>query len=354
MLSREMNYEELLGKDCRSLLEHKCEKVPAKTIKVPNSNWVDEVFMDSDRSPKVLRNFQSLINHGRLGNTGYISIFPVDQGVEHSAGASFATNPLFFDSRKIVEFSIEAGCSAVASSLGVLSLTARKYAHKIPHVLKLNHNEFLSYPNKFDQVMYASVQQAADMGCAAVGATVYFGAPESARQLAECARAFEMAHSLGMVTILWCYLRNNAFKVDGVDYHTSTDLSSQANHLGASIGADILKQKLPTNNGGYKATKHGKISEKVYTELTTDHPIDLCRYQVLNGYAGNIGLINSGGESIGAGDLNEAVRTAVINKRAGGMGLILGRKAFQKPWKDGLALTHAVQDVYLDPKVTVA
>lgn len=323
-------------------------------IKSPNKNWVDEVFVNSDRSPAVLRNFQSLLSHGRLGNTGYISIFPVDQGVEHSAGASFAPNPLFFDSENIVKFAHEAGCSGVASTLGVLGLTARKYAHKIPHILKINHNEFLTYPDKFDQVMFASVKQAADMGCVAVGATVYFGAPESSRQLMEVSKAFEMAHSLGMVTILWCYLRSSGFKVNGVDYHTSTDLSSQANHLGATIGADILKQKLPTNNGGYKATKHGKISDKVYSELTTDHPIDLCRYQVMNGYGGKIGLINSGGESKGASDLSDAVKTAVINKRAGGMGLILGRKAFQKSWKDGLALTNAVQDVYLDQRITVA
>ncbi len=349
-----LNYEELLGPDCKSLLDHKCEKVPASMIKSPNKNWVDEVFVNSDRSPAVLRNFQSLLSHGRLGNTGYISIFPVDQGVEHSAGASFAPNPLFFDSENIVKFAHEAGCSGVASTLGVLGLTARKYAHKIPHILKINHNEFLTYPDKFDQVMFASVKQAADMGCVAVGATVYFGAPESSRQLMEVSKAFEMAHSLGMVTILWCYLRSSGFKVNGVDYHTSTDLSSQANHLGATIGADILKQKLPTNNGGYKATKHGKISDKVYSELTTDHPIDLCRYQVMNGYGGKIGLINSGGESKGASDLSDAVKTAVINKRAGGMGLILGRKAFQKSWKDGLALTNAVQDVYLDQRITVA
>lgn len=349
-----LNYEELLGPDCKSLLDHKCEKVPASMIKSPNKNWIDEVFVNSDRSPAVLRNFQSLLSHGRLGDTGYISIFPVDQGVEHSAGASFAPNPLFFDSENIVKFAHEAGCSGVASTLGVLGLTARKYAHKIPHILKINHNEFLTYPDKFDQVMFASVKQAADMGCVAVGATVYFGAPESSRQLMEVSKAFEMAHSLGMVTILWCYLRSSGFKVDGKDYHTSTDLSSQANHLGATIGADILKQKLPTNNGGYKATKHGKISDKVYTELTTDHPIDLCRYQVMNGYGGKIGLINSGGESKGASDLSDAVKTAVINKRAGGMGLILGRKAFQKSWKDGLALTNAVQDVYLDQRITVA
>lgn len=349
-----LNYEELLGSDCKSLLDHKCEKVTKSMIAAPNKNWIDEVFVDSDRSPTVLRNLQLLLGSGRLANTGYLSIFPVDQGVEHSAGASFAPNPVFFDSKKIVEFAIESGCSGVASTRGVLGLSARRFAHKIPHILKINHNEFLSYPDKFDQIMFASVKQGADMGAVAVGATIYFGAPESSRQIVEVARAFEMAHSLGMATILWCYLRNNAFKVNGVDYHTSTDLSSQGNHLGATLGADILKQKLPTNNGGYNATKHGKTSPKVYTDLTTDHPIDLCRYQVLNGYAGKIGLINSGGESKGASDLSDAVKTAVINKRAGGMGLIAGRKAFQKPWKEGLKLIESIQDVYLDPRVGLA
>jgi class I fructose-bisphosphate aldolase len=349
-----LNYEELLGPETRSLLEHKCQKITPELIKTPNPNWVDEVFVDSDRSPTVLRNFQLLLNTGRLRNTGYVSIFPVDQGVEHSAGASFAPNPVFFDPRKIVEFALESGCSGVASTLGILGLTARRYAHKIPHILKLNHNEFLTYPDKYDQVMFSSVKQAADMGAVAVGATIYFGSPESSRQIVDVSHAFELAHQLGLVTILWCYLRNPSFKVNGVDYHTSTDLSSQGNHLGATIQADILKQKLPTNNGGYKATKHGKTSEKVYTDLSSDHPIDLCRYQVLNGYAGKIGLINSGGESKGATDLSEAVKTAVINKRAGGMGLIAGRKAFQKPWNEGLKLINAIQDVYLDPRVTLA
>ena len=349
-----LNYEELLGAETRSLLEYKCEKIPKSALTLPNPNWVDDVFLESDRSPTVLRNMQLLLDSGRLRKTGFVSIFPVDQGVEHSAGASFAPNPVFFDPRKIVELAHEAGCNGVASTLGVLGLTARRYAHKIPHILKINHNEFLTYPDKFDQIMFASIKQAADMGAMGVGATIYFGAPESSRQIVEVAKAFEMAHSLGLVTILWCYIRNPGFKVNGVDYHTSTDLSSQANHLGATLGADIVKQKLPTNNGGYKATKHGKTSEKVYTELTTDHPIDLCRYQVLNGYAGKIGLINSGGESKGASDLSDAVKTAIINKRAGGMGLIAGRKAFQKPWKEALNILQSIQDVYLDPRVTVA
>lgn len=349
-----LNYEEILGSEAKSLLDHKCEKVPLSSIKTPHPNWVDEIFVNSDRSSTVLRNFQLLMNSGRLAKTGFVSIFPVDQGVEHSAGASFAPNPVFFDPTKIIEFAIEGGCNGVASTLGTLGLTARKFAHKIPHILKINHNEFLSYPNKYDQVMFASVKQAADMGAIAVGATVYFGSAESARQIHEVSQAFEIAHSMGLVTILWCYLRNNAFKVGNVDYSTSTDLSSQANHLGATIGADILKQKLPTNNGGYLATKHGKTSDKVYSDLTTDHPIDLCRYQVLNGYAGRIALINSGGESKGSSDYADAVKTAVINKRAGGMGLIAGRKAFQRPWKEGLKLITSIQDVYLDPRITLA
>jgi class I fructose-bisphosphate aldolase len=297
---------------------------------------------------------QALYSSGRLAGTGYVSIFPVDQGVEHSAGASFAPNPQFFDPENIVKFAIESGASGVASTLGVLGIAARKYAHKIPFVLKLNHNEFLSLPNKYDQSMFASVKQAADMGAVAVGATVYFGSPESARQIREVSEAFQAAHELGLGTILWCYTRNNGFKVDGVDYHTSADLTGQANHLGVTIQADMIKQKLPTNNGGYLATKHGKTHPKVYSELTTDHPIDLCRYQVANCYMGRIGLINSGGESKGDSDLADAVKTAVINKRAGGCGLIAGRKAFQKPWKEGIELIHAIQDVYLDHKVTIA
>jgi class I fructose-bisphosphate aldolase len=294
------------------------------------------------------------MDNGRLKGTGYTSIFPVDQGIEHSAGASFAPNPVFFDPENIIKFAIEAECNGVATTLGVLGLYARKYAHKIPFILKINHNEFLSLPNRYDQTMFATVKQAWEMGCVAVGATIYWGSAESARQLKEVSEAFAAAHELGMGTILWCYTRNNGFKVDGVDYHSSADLTGQANHLGVTLQADIIKQKLPTNNGGYKATKHGKTHEKVYTELTTDNPIDLCRYQVANCYMGKIPLINSGGESKGTADLVDAVRTAVINKRAGGAGLILGRKAFQKPWKDGLALVRAVQEVYLDPRVSIA
>jgi class I fructose-bisphosphate aldolase len=348
-----LDYEKLLGKDV-SLLEHKAKAIPRESLTLPGPNWVGDILGASDRKPTVLRNIQTLLDHGRLAGTGYSSIFPVDQGIEHSAGSAFAPHPAMFDPENIVKFAYEGGCSAVASTLGVLGLTARKWAHKIPYVLKINHNEFLSLPNKYDQTMFASIKQAFDMGCVAVGATVYFGSPESARQIHECARAFEMAHDLGLGTILWCYTRNNGFKVDGVDYHTSADLTGQANHLGVTIQADIIKQKLPTNNGGYKATKHGKTSDKVYSELTTDNPIDLCRYQVVNCYAGRIPLINSGGESKGDSDLADAVKTAVINKRAGGAGLIAGRKAFQRSWKDGIALINAIQDVYLDPRVTIA
>ena len=348
-----LDYEKLLGKEASSLLEHKA-KISRETLTLPTPSWVGDVMAHSDRKASVLRNLQSLLDNGRLRGTGYTSIFPVDQGIEHSGGSAFAPHPAMFDPENIVKFAYEAGCSGVASTLGVLGLTARKWAHKIPYVLKINHNEFLSLPNKYDQTMFASINQAADMGCVAVGATIYFGSPESARQINEVAHAFELAHEKGLATILWCYTRNNGFKVDGVDYHTSADLTGQANHLGVTIQADIIKQKLPTNNGGYKATKHGKTSDKVYTDLATDHPIDLCRYQVLNCYSGKIGLINSGGESKGASDLADAVKTAVINKRAGGMGLIAGRKAFQRPWKEGLALLNAIQDVYLDPRVTIA
>ncbi|MGZ3696738.1 MAG: class I fructose-bisphosphate aldolase [Bdellovibrionota bacterium] len=350
-----MNLEEILGPEARTLLEHRCKGIPKEKIYQPNPNYVSEIYSQSDRPVRVLRSLQTLMTAGRLGNTGYVSIFPVDQGIEHSAGASFAPNPEFFDPENIVKFALEAGCSGVASTLGVLGIAARKYAHKIPFVLKLNHNEFLSLPNKFDQTMFATVKQAADMGAVAVGATIYFGSAESARQIVEVSRAFELAHELGMTTILWCYTRNNGFKVDGVDYHSAADFTGQANHLGVTIQADIIKQKLPTNNGGYLATKHGKTHEKVYSELTAgNHPIDLCRYQVANCYMGRVGLINSGGESKGASDLAESVKTAVINKRAGGMGLIAGRKAFQKPWKDGLSLLNAIQDVYLDKAITVA
>ena len=348
-----INYEELLGSEARSLLEYKA-KVSKERIYRPNPNWVSEIVAQTDRPVAVMRSLQQLMNNGRLAGTGYVTIFPVDQGIEHSAGSAFGPNPDFFDPENIVKFALETGCNAVASTLGVLGLTARKYAHRIPYVLKINHNEFLSLPNKYDQTMFATIKQAFDMGCVAVGATVYFGSAESARQINEVSRAFQMAHELGMGTILWCYTRNNGFKVDGVDYHTSADLTGQANHLGVTIEADIIKQKLPTNNGGYLATKHGKTSKQVYENLTTDNPIDLTRYQVLNCYAGKIPLINSGGESKGASDFADAVKTAVINKRAGGMGLIAGRKAFQKPWKEGVALMNAIQDVYLDPTVTIA
>ncbi|MGK5089941.1 class I fructose-bisphosphate aldolase [Bdellovibrionota bacterium FG-2] len=349
-----LDLEAILGPEARSLLEHRSTGIPREKLHLPHSEWVTDFLKDSDRSPRVLRSLQSLVDTGRLKGTGYVSIFPVDQGIEHSAGASFAPNPDFFDPENIVKFAIESGSSGVASTLGVLGIAARKYAHKIPFVLKLNHNEFLSYPNKYDQTMFASVKQASDMGAVAVGATVYFGSAESARQIHEVSDAFAHAHELGLATILWCYTRNNAFKVDGVDYHNAADFTSQANHLGVTMQADIIKQKLPVNNGGYNATKHGKTSPLVYSKLTTDHPIDLCRYQVANCYMGRIGLINSGGESKGESDFKDAVRTAIINKRAGGMGLIAGRKAFQKPWKDGIALINAIQDVYLDSSIGVA
>ena len=349
-----VNLEQVLGKELNSLLEHRCKGIPKERITAPSGDWISGTMASSDRNPQVLRSLQQLTDHGRLGGTGYTSIFPVDQGIEHSAGASFAPNPTFFDPEAIIKFAMESECNGVATTLGVLGLYARKYAHKIPFILKINHNEFLSLPNKYDQTMFGTVKQAWNRGCVAVGATVYWGSAESARQLKECSEAFALAHELGMGTILWCYTRNPGFKVDGVDYHASADLTGQANHLGVTIGADIIKQKLPTNNGGYKATKHGKFNEKMYTELTTDHPIDLCRYQVANCYMGKIPLINSGGESKGGADLADSVKTAVINKRAGGAGLILGRKAFQRPWAEGLSLMRAVQDVYLDPKITVA
>ncbi|MFL5812188.1 MAG: class I fructose-bisphosphate aldolase [Bdellovibrionia bacterium] len=348
-----LNLEEVLGAETKTLLEHRC-KISKEQIYTPNGNWVSEIMANSDRKPQVLRSLQTLMDNGRLKGTGYTSIFPVDQGIEHSAGASFAPNPVFFDPENIIKFAIEAECNGVATTLGVLGLYARKYAHKIPFILKINHNEFLSMPNRFDQTMFATVKQAWEMGCVAIGATIYWGSAESARQLKEVSEAFAAAHELGMGTILWCYTRNNGFKVDGVDYHSSADLTGQANHLGVTLQADIIKQKLPTNNGGYKATKHGKTHEKVYSELTSENPIDLCRYQVANCYMGKIPLINSGGESKGTADMVDAVRTAVINKRAGGAGLILGRKAFQKPWKEGLDLVRAVQEVYLDPRVTIA
>jgi len=346
--------KELLGSDADSLLNHTCKTISKEHIHLPGSDFTDRIFMNTNRSNQVLRSIQSIYGHGRLANTGYVSILPVDQGIEHSAGASFAPNPIFFDPENIVKLAIEGGCNAVASTFGVLASVSRKYAHKIPFIVKINHNEFLSYPNKFDQIMFGSVDEAWNLGATAVGATIYFGSEESSRQIVEVAQAFERAHELGMATILWCYTRNNAFKVDGVDYSTSADLTGQANHLGVTIQADIIKQKLPTNNGGYNAVKFGKTHKKVYDELTTNHPIDLCRYQVANCYMGRMGLINSGGESKGASDMAEAVTTAVINKRAGGQGLISGRKAFQKPFNEGIQMLNAIQEVYLSNEVTIA
>ncbi|MBM4167889.1 MAG: class I fructose-bisphosphate aldolase [Ignavibacteria bacterium] len=343
----------MLGNDAKNLLDHQCKTIPKESLHLPGPDFVDRVFAQSDRPIPVLRSLQSLFNTGRLAGTGFLSILPVDQGIEHSAGASFAPNPTYFDPESIVELAIEGGCNAVASTLGVLGATARKYAHKIPFVLKFNHNEFLSYPNTHDQSFFASIRQAYDMGAAAVGATVYFGSPESRRQIWEVSQAFEEAHALGMATILWCYTRNAAFKTKEQDYHVAADLTGQANHLGVTIEADIIKQKLPENNGGYTALNFGKTHKKVYEQLTSDHPIDLTRYQVANCYMGRIGLINSGGPS-GKNDIEEAVKTAVINKRAGGMGLISGRKAFQRPMKEGVQILNAIQDVYLSKDVTVA
>lgn len=346
--------EELLGENANSLLNHSCKTILKEQIQQPGADFVDRNFIYSNRNPQVLRSLNQLYNTGRLAGTGYMSILPVDQGIEHSAGASFAPNPMYFDSENIVKLAIEGGCNAVASTYGVLASVARKYAHKIPFVVKINHNEFLTYPNKFDQIMFGTVEEAWKMGAVAVGATIYFGSAESSRQIVEVAQAFERAHELGMATILWCYTRNSGFKKDGVDYSTAADLSSQANHLGVTIQADIIKQKLSDKNGGYNALNFGKTHAKVYSELTTAHPIDLARYQVANCYMGRIGLINSGGESKGASDLSEAVGTAVINKRAGGQGLISGRKAFQKPLKEGIELLNAIQDVYLDKTITLA
>jgi class I fructose-bisphosphate aldolase len=347
----------LLGEEADSLLNHRCQTVDRSLLHLPGPNFLDEVFLPSDRNSATLRNLHWLFTTGRLAGTGYLSILPVDQGVEHSGGASFAPNPIYFDPENIVKLAIEGGCNAVASTLGVLGAVSRRYAHRIPFIVKLNHNELLTYPNKYDQVMFASVRQAWNMGAVGVGATIYFGSPESDRQIIEVSRVFAEAHELGMFTVLWCYLRNSAFKKDK-DYHLAADLTGQANHLGVTIEADIVKQKLPENNNGYGAlssngVKYGQTSPLVYTKLTTDHPIDLCRYQVVNCYLGRIGLINSGGPS-GTNDLAEAVRTAVINKRAGGMGLISGRKAFQKPMAQGVELLHAIQDVYLCPEVTIA
>lgn len=343
----------ILGEEAGFLLEHSCEGIPKETITVPGPDYVTDVLAQSDRTPAVLRSYQSLLNTGRLGGTGYVSILPVDQGIEHSGSASFAPNPMYFDPKNIVELAIEGGCNAVASTLGVLGTVARQYAHKIPFVLKLNHNDSLVYPTGYDQRMFASVRQAWDMGAVAVGATIYFGSEESRRQIEEVSAAFEEAHSLGMTTILWCYLRNSEFSKDGTDYHVSSDMTSQANHLGVTIQADIIKQKMAENNGGFNVVKCGKTHKKVYSDLTSDHPIDLVRYQVANCYMGRVGLINSGGAS-GENDIQQAVRTAVINKRAGGMGLISGRKAFQKPFEEGVSILNAIQDVYLDDKITIA
>ena len=349
--------EEYLGAQAREMLDYEANGIPKETLHLPGPDWVDRIHIPSDRPVPVLRSLEALLGSGRLAGTGYVSILPVDQGIEHSAGASFAKNPAYFDPENIVKLAIEGGCNAVASTLGVLGGVARQYAHKIPFLLKFNHNEFLTHPNKFDQVMFAQIDQAADMGAVAVGATIYFGSEESTRQIVEVSQAFQMAHEMGMATVLWCYLRNSAFKKDK-DYHVSADLTGQANHLGVTIEADIIKQKLPENNGGYTAVSskenpYGKIDKRVYSELTTDNPIDLCRYQVANCYLGRAGLINSGGAS-GENDFADAARTAVVNKRAGGMGLISGRKAFQRPMAEGVKLLNLIQDVYLCKDVTIA
>jgi len=344
----------ILGNKADSLLNHTSKTIKKAQLHLPGPNFVDENFALTNRNPQVLKSLQSMYNHGRLGGTGYLSILPVDQGIEHTAGASFAPNPLYFDPENIVKLAMEAGSNAVASTFGVLAAVSRKYAHKIPFIVKINHNELLTYPTKYDQIMFGSVENAWDLGATAVGATIYFGSENSNRQIVEVAEAFERAHELGMATILWCYLRNSGFKKEGIDYHASSDMTSQANHLGVTIQADIIKQKLPTNNHGFTKINFGKTNPKMYSELNSDHPIDLTRYQVANNYMGQIGLINSGGASQGDSDLAEAVETAVINKRAGGHGLILGRKAFQKSMTDGVKILHAVQDVYLDNKVTIA
>lgn len=345
---------EILGEQAGYYLSHVCRTIDKKSLYLPGPDTVDRIWAESDRSVRTLGSLQWILSNGRLGGTGYVSILPVDQGIEHSAGASFAPNPAYFDPENIVRLAVEGGCNAVASTFGVLGAVARKYAHRIPFIVKLNHNELLSYPNAYDQILFGTVEEAWRMGAVAVGATIYFGSAESRRQLVEIARAFARAHELGMATILWCYLRNGAFRKEGIDYHTAADLTGQADHLGATIEADIVKQKLPTLNGGFTALGFGKSSPAMYDRLASDHPIDLCRYQVANSYMGRVGLINSGGESHGDSDLQEAVITAVINKRAGGMGLISGRKAFQKPMREGVALLHAIQDVYLDPQVTIA
>lgn len=345
---------DLLGDKASYYLEHTCTTVDKSLLHVPSKNTIDEVWRESDRSIQTLRSLQAILSHGRLANTGYVSILPVDQDIEHTAGASFAPNPIYFDPENIVKLAIEGGCNAVASTFGTLGAVARKYAHKIPFIVKLNHNELLSYPTTYDQVMFGTVKEAWDMGAVAVGATIYFGSAQSRRQLVEVSKAFEYAHELGMATILWCYLRNSDFKQGEIDYHAAADLTGQADRLGVTIKADIVKQKLPTINGGFTAVKFGKTDERMYTQLSSEHPIDMCRYQVINGYMGRVGLINSGGESHGTSDLREAVETAVVNKRAGGMGLISGRKAFQKPMNKGVELLNAIQDVYLDNQITLA
>ncbi|NDW17574.1 class I fructose-bisphosphate aldolase [Dysgonomonas sp. 216] len=345
---------ELLGDKAGYLLDYTSKTIDKSLIHLPSPTTIDDVWIDSDRNLQTLNSLQRLLGHGRLANTGYVSILPVDQDIEHTAGASFAPNPIYFDPENIVKLAIEGGCNAVASTYGILGSVARKYAHKIPFIVKINHNELLTYPNSYNQILFGTVKEAWNMGAVAVGATIYFGSEESRRQITEIAKAFEYAHELGMATILWCYLRNPAFKKDGVDYHEAADLTAQANHLGVTIKADIVKQKLPTVNGGFTAINFAKSSPKMYSELATDHPIDLCRYQVVNGYMGRVGLINSGGESHGTSDLSDAVYTAVVNKRAGGMGLISGRKAFQRPMKDGVELLHTIQDVYLDNTITIA
>ncbi|RKW62153.1 MAG: class I fructose-bisphosphate aldolase [Prevotella sp.] len=345
---------DLLGTETGYYLDHKCKTIDKSLLHLPEKNVIDNVWKDSDRSIPTLRSLQTIFGHGRLANTGYVSILPVDQGIEHTAGASFAPNPLYFDPENIVKLAIEGECNCVATTFGVLGSVARKYAHKIPFMVKINHNELLTYPTSYQQVMFGTIREAWNLGAVAVGATVYFGSEDSRRQLVEVAEAFEYAHELGMATVLWCYLRNSAFKKDGTDYHSSADVTAQANHIGVTIKADIVKQKLPTNNGGFKAIGFGKTDERMYSKLTTEHPIDLCRYQVANGYMGRVGLINSGGESHGQSDFRDAVVTAVVNKRAGGIGLISGRKAFQKPMKEGVDLLHLIQDVYLDESITIA
>ena len=353
------NINDLLGKDADYLLKHQSKTILKEQLHTPSPDFVDKVFAQTNRNTQVLRSLQSLYGMGRLANTGFLSILPIDQGIEHSAGASFAKNPAYFDPENIIKLAIEGGCNGVATTFGALAMMSRKYAHKIPFIVKINHNELLTYPNKADQIMFGSIKDAWNLGAVAVGATIYFGSDNSTRQIVEVAQAFERAHELGMATILWCYTRNNAFKKEGIDYHVSADLTGQANHLGVTIQADIIKQKLAENNGGYKAlntggSSYGKLDERIYTELTTDHPIDLCRYQVVNCFMGRAGLISSGGESKGASDLADAVRTAVINKRAGGMGLISGRKSFQRPLKEGIEILNAIQDVYLDKSISLA